>query len=153
VNIQRIGYALTTGLTVLGFAGSGVANLLRDPHVASDMATMGYPTFFMTILGTWKVLGAAAVALPGLPRLKEWAYAGMVFDLTGAALSRALGGFGAAHVVPPLILCVAVLASWALRPQSRRLTRSQDRPRGLRFERPTPDPMRLSPSREGSPAR
>jgi uncharacterized membrane protein YphA (DoxX/SURF4 family) len=136
MNTRKIGYVATTALIVLAFAGSGVANLLRHPHIATDMTAMGYPVFFMSILGTWKVLGAAAIALPGMPRIKEWAYAGMVFDLTGAALSRGLGGFGVDHIVPPLILCGVVLGSWALRPASRRLAHGQPTPRGVLFEHP-----------------
>ncbi|MGH7440466.1 MAG: DoxX family protein, partial [Polyangiaceae bacterium] len=79
------------------------------------------PPYFLTILGTWKVLGAIVVAAPRLPRLKEWAYAGMIFDLTGAAASRAFMGDGAPTVVVPLAIAGVVLASWSLRPASRRL--------------------------------
>ena len=70
------------------------------------------------------MLGAAAVLAPRLPRLKEWAYAGMVFDLTGAARSHAAVGDAAAKVVTPLVLLALVVASWALRPQSRKLEAS-----------------------------
>ena len=114
-------FRITTAQTVLVFAGSGIGNLLHDPHIAVDMAAMGYPPFFMTVLGVWKMMGAIAVAVPGVPRLKEWAYAGMIFDLTGAAISRAVTGFGPVHVLIPLALCGIVLTSWALRPASRRL--------------------------------
>ena len=71
------------------------------------------------VLGAWKLLGALAVAVPAFPRLKEWAYAGMMFDLTGAAISRAVAGDGAAGVAPPLIIASLVVASWALRPHGR----------------------------------
>jgi hypothetical protein len=73
------------------------------------------------ILGLWKVLGAVAVLVPGFPRLKEWAYAGFFFDLTGAAASRAFAGDGAADILAPLGFLALVAASWALRPASRRL--------------------------------
>ncbi|MCB9592124.1 MAG: DoxX family protein [Sandaracinaceae bacterium] len=118
---RAIGYAITTAVAVLAFAGSGVANLLRVDHVASDMIGLGYPTYFMTVLGTWKVLGAITIAAPRLPRLKEWAYAGMIFDLTGAAASRAASHEGVAMVVVPLVIAAVVLTSWALRPASRSL--------------------------------
>jgi hypothetical protein len=85
------------------------------------MAHLGYPRYFLTILGTWKILGAIVVCAPRLPRLKEWAYAGMIFDLTGAAASRAFMGDGAPMVVVPLAIAAVVLASWSLRPSSRRL--------------------------------
>jgi hypothetical protein len=78
--------------------------------------------YFFGILGVWKALGAIAILVPRYPRLKEWAYAGIFFDLTGAAAScAAVGGYGAYafHVLAPLILTVIAMASWALRPQSR----------------------------------
>jgi hypothetical protein len=68
------------------------------------------------------VLAAIAILVPRFPRLKEWAYAGIFFDLTGAAASvAAVGGYGAYafHIVAPLVLAVLTVASWALRPESR----------------------------------
>ena len=118
---KRIAYITTTALTVLAFAGSGLANLFHVTHVAEDMGHLGYPSYFMTILGTWKVLGALAVGAPGLATVKEWAYAGMLFDLTGAAASRAACGDGPTLVVVPLGIAIIVASSWALRPASRRL--------------------------------
>ena len=75
----------------------------------------------MSILGTWKLLGAAAIVVPGLPRLKEWAYAGILLELSGAALSHAAAGDPAGKVAVPLVLLVLAAVSWALRPASRRL--------------------------------
>jgi hypothetical protein len=78
--------------------------------------------YFFAILGFWKVLGAIAILVPRFPRLKEWAYAGIFFDLTGAAASCAfVGVYGvyAFHIVAPLFLAVLAMASWALRPESR----------------------------------
>ena len=106
---------LVTVPVCLAFLLSGIANLVHFPHVARDMAHLGYPPYFSSILGTWKILGAVVVATPGFPRLKEWAYAGMMFDLTGAAISRGVMGDGPAGVVPPLVLASLVLASWLLR--------------------------------------
>jgi len=78
--------------------------------------------YFFAILGVWKALGAIAILAPGFPLLKEWAYAGIFFDLTGAAAScAAVGGYGAYgfHVLAPLIIAGIMVASWALRPPSR----------------------------------
>ncbi len=86
------------------------------------MVLLGYPLYFFHILGFWKVLGAIAILVPRFPRLKEWAYAGIFFDLTGAAASCvAVGGSGpyAFHVLAPLVLAALAIASWALRPASR----------------------------------
>ena len=110
-----IAFWIATVLVCITFVGSGIANLVHASHVAADMARLGYPTYFSTILGAWKVLGAVAIAAPRLPRLKEWAYAGMIFDVSGAAVSRGVSGDGAAGVLPPLIVGVLVIVSWALR--------------------------------------
>jgi hypothetical protein len=81
-----------------------------------------YPLYFLTILGFWKVAGAIAILVPRFPRLKEWAYAGIFFDLTGASASTiGVGIYGAYgfHVIAPLVIAGLTVASWALRPESR----------------------------------
>jgi DoxX-like protein len=75
----------------------------------------------MLILGTWKVLGPIAVLAPRFPRLKEWAYAGMFSNMTGAAISHTVAGDEAWHVWYTASLALVVLVSWALRPESRTL--------------------------------
>ena len=121
---RSLAYGVATALVVLVFAGSGLANLVGAEHVVRDMAKLGYPRYFCIVLGTWKVLGALAVAVPRLPRGKEWAYAGMIFDLTGAAASRAASSDGAAAVVIPLGIALIVATSWWLRPLDRVLLTS-----------------------------
>jgi uncharacterized membrane protein YphA (DoxX/SURF4 family) len=121
VEPRLIAYRIATVVAALAFTVPGIGNLIRAAHIAQDMAHLGYPSYFLTILGTWKVLGAIVVAAPRLPRLKEWAYAGMIFDLTGAAASRAFMGDDAPLVLVPLAIAGVVLASWSLRPPSRRL--------------------------------
>jgi uncharacterized membrane protein YphA (DoxX/SURF4 family) len=117
----HIGYWITTWIAAAGFAIAGCGNLIHAPHFARDMSHLGYPAYFMTILGAWKVLAAVAVLAPGFPRLKEWAYAGMIFDLTGAAFSRFAMQDGAAMIAIPLLIGSIVIVSWALRPAGRRL--------------------------------
>lgn len=116
---RTIGYWATTGLVAAAFAFGGAMDLVRPPDLVAGMAHLGYAPYFLLVLGTWKLLGAAALLAPGLPRLKEWAYAGMIFDLTGAAISHAAVGDPAGKVVTPLVLAALVVASWALRPASR----------------------------------
>ena len=118
---QAIGYWVTTALVGFAFAAGGLVDLLGAPQVMCAMAHLGYPAYVASILGVWKLLGAGAIVAPGLPRVKEWAYAGMFFDLTGAAISHAVLGDGASAVLTPLVLSALVAASWALRPESRRL--------------------------------
>jgi uncharacterized membrane protein YphA (DoxX/SURF4 family) len=122
--VRRTAYWLATGVASVAFVAPGVANLVRVPHIASDMGHLGYPSYFMSILGVWKVLGAAAILVPGFPRLKEWAYAGMMFDLSGAAISRVAVGDGAVKTIIPIIISLVVAASWALRPEGRMMKSS-----------------------------
>jgi hypothetical protein len=118
-----IAYWATTILVAFFIGGGGgaqIAQYLGKPHGVVPL--LGYPMYFFGILGFWKVLGAIAILVPRFPRLKEWAYAGIFFDLTGAAVScAAVGGYGvyAFHVIAPLVLTVLTVASWALRPESR----------------------------------
>jgi hypothetical protein len=120
---KNIVYWTTTGVIAFFIGSGGVGQIVqfqRDPH--GVVPVLGYPIYFFAILGFWKVLGAIAILVPRFPRLKEWAYAGIFFDLTGAAVScAAVGGYGAYgfHVLAPLILTGFTVASWALRPQTR----------------------------------
>ncbi|HXC96055.1 MAG TPA: DoxX family protein [Edaphobacter sp.] len=121
--VKSIIYWTTTILVALPIGSGGVAQLLQywaTPH--GTVPVLLYPMYFFAILGVWKFLGAIAILVPRYPRLKEWAYAGIFFDLTGAAAScAAVGGYGAYgfHVIAPLILTVFTMTSWALRPPSR----------------------------------
>jgi uncharacterized membrane protein YphA (DoxX/SURF4 family) len=113
----------TMTVLVAFFMSGGVAQILQyraNPH--GVVPELGYPMYFFAILGVWKVLGAITILVPGFPRLKEWAYAGIFFDLTGAAAScAAVGGYGAYgfHIIAPLIIAGFLMTSWALRPPSR----------------------------------
>ena len=117
----RIAYWVTTALTAFVFLSGGVMDIIQPPDLLKGMTDLGYPAYFTTILGVWKILGGIAALAPRLPRLKEWAYAGMFFDLSGAAASHASVGDPVAKIVTPLILLGIVMASWALRPESRKL--------------------------------
>src|SRR5713226_3574556 len=114
-----IGYWVTTGLFAAAFLASGAAELASAPAAVASTLALGYPAYFLTILGVWKVLSAPALLAPRLPRLKEWAYAGIFFDLTGAAASHAISGDSPGKIATPLVLLLIAAASWALRPPSR----------------------------------
>ena len=116
MNKRQIAYWITTALASLAFFAGGFSDLFGAAAVVEGLRHLGYPAYFATILGVWKVLGAAALLAPVPPRLKEWAYAGMFFDLTGAAASHAFVGDGAGPVLTPLVVLGLVMASWALRP-------------------------------------
>lgn len=119
--VRTAGYWIATLLTALLFTVPGIGLLSHVPHFTEDMAHLGYPLYFLTFLGVWKVLGAITILLPGFPRLKEWAYAGMMFDICGAVVSRAVSGGDPIMVIVPSVIGGLVLISWALRPESRRL--------------------------------
>jgi uncharacterized membrane protein YphA (DoxX/SURF4 family) len=121
MNRRNAAYWTTTVLAALPFFGGGVAYLLRVDEAVQNLRGLGYPDYLLTILGAAKVLAAAAIALPRFPRLKEWAYAGIAFNLIGAALTHAAVGHPAAKNVAPLVLLGVAIASWALRPPSRTL--------------------------------
>lgn len=118
---RELGYWIATVLITALFAVPGAALLVRVPHFTEDMSHLGYPAYFLAILGVWKLLGAATVLAPRLPRLKEWAYAGMIFDATSAAISHAALDDGVVKITLPLVIAVIVMTSWALRPPTRRL--------------------------------
>jgi hypothetical protein len=122
---KSIVYWTMTGLVAFFIGGGGASQIVQyfgNPH--GVVPALGYPMYFFAILGVWKVLGAIAILVPRFPLLKEWAYAGIFFDLTGAALScAAVGGYGvyAFHVIAPLVITGFLVASWALRPPSRKI--------------------------------
>ena len=125
---KMIVYWTCTMIIILELLAGGVTELLHgrallvvgDPVVQVIMH-LGYPVYLLTILGCWKLLGAIALLVPRFPRLKEWAYAGTFFNMTGAAASWALNGDSADNFIWPLIVSILVIVSWALRPQSRTL--------------------------------
>ena len=123
IRATKIMYWMTTVLVAAAFFVTGVGNLVPVAHIARDMSHLGYPPYFLCILGTWKILGAVAIVLPKAPRLKEWAYAGIIFDLTGAVFSRAASGDAVMMVIVPVAIAGVAMISWALRPEKRILKR------------------------------
>lgn len=124
---RNTAYWITTGLGTAILTFGGINEVAHTPRVTETMAHLGYPAFLPTLLGTWKLLAVAALLAPRLPRLKEWAYAGVFFDVTGAMVSHAVAGDGAAHFAPPLAVLVLLATSWALRPVARKLVASGPR--------------------------
>ena len=103
------------------FVIGGVIGLMGSPEAVEGLHHLGYPAYFGVLLGAWKLAGAIAITLPGLPRLKEWAYAGFFFDLTAAAISHASLNDSVIDIVAPLGFLALVIASYVLRPDSRKL--------------------------------
>jgi|SRR5665213_3243755 len=111
-------------VSTLLFAGfmalDAYAYLSHDPKMTAALATLGYPPYFMTILGTAKVLGIVAILVPGAPRTKEWAYAGFTFTFIGAFFSHLASG-QAKQAAMPLVALVIMAISYLLRPPQRRI--------------------------------
>jgi uncharacterized membrane protein YphA (DoxX/SURF4 family) len=118
---KAIAYWLVTVFLLLNVLSGALAELARLPGNVAGMIALGYPLYLMTILGVWKILGTIAVLVPRFPRLKEWAYAGIFFNMSGAAISHVVAGDAAWHALYTGSLAVLTIASWALRPQSRTL--------------------------------
>jgi uncharacterized membrane protein YphA (DoxX/SURF4 family) len=119
--LKNIGYWATTGLLGAGFVFGGTVDAVQAPPALAIIGHLGYPAYFASIIGVWKVLGGMAVLVPRLPRLKEWAYAGIIFDLTGAAASHLASGDGLKVAITPIVMIAVVIASWSQRPESRTL--------------------------------
>jgi hypothetical protein len=116
---RSIAYWVTTVLFAVAIGASGIADLVHAPPIVEGLGLLGYPTYLMTLLGVWKLLGVVAILAPRFPRLKEWAYAGFFFELSGATFSHLAAGIGSPAA--PIALGALALASWALRPEGRLL--------------------------------
>lgn len=114
-------YWICTVVIALFIGSGGVAQALRVPQNVEGLMALGYPLHFIVLLGVWKVLGALTLLAPRLRLVKEWAYAGIFIDLSGAIVAAVANGGAAFHVIAPLVLIGFLAASWALRPESRRL--------------------------------
>ncbi len=123
-----LGYWVTTSFVALELLAGGLTDLVhgREALVAGQpvvavITHLGYPVYLLTILGGWKLLGAVALLVPRFPRLKEWAYAGTVFEMTGAALSLWVRGGDVGTISFPVLVAALAIASWILRPPDRTL--------------------------------
>lgn len=119
---RRVGYWLATAVVAAELALGGAWDIARIPDVREGVTTLGYPTYFLVLLGIWKVLGAMVLLLPRLPVLKEWTYAGAFFVYTGAIVSHLTTGYQVSEVGILSVLTALTMLSWALRPPTRRTT-------------------------------
>ncbi len=119
--VKNIAYWVTTIFGPTSFVVGGTLFLLQHEQPLTQLTALGLPPYMLTILGFWKLAGAVVITAPGLPLLKEWAYAGFFFHLTGAAAAHALHGDPLSAVLQPLIFLALVAASWALRPPNRKI--------------------------------
>ncbi len=115
-----IAYWIFTALTAVAIFGSGIMQFLKPAELVQNMTTLGFPLYIMTLMGTFKVAGALVLVAPGLPRLKEWAYAGIFINMVGGAYSHIAVDDPIGETVPVFVILVLSLTSWALRPDGPR---------------------------------
>jgi hypothetical protein len=113
-------YWLTTIAVALELIVGGVADLIHAGPYALAVVQLGYPMYLLTILGVFKLLGAIVILVPRFPRLKEWAYAGIIIEMIGASGSL-IARSGGIDIIWPLVFALLAFISWALRPPSRTL--------------------------------
>ena len=118
---KKIIYWIATIWLALGMASTGIIQLLRMEQDIDRMAVLHYPVYLLTLLGIWKILGVIAILLPKLPILKEWAYAGFFFAMSGAVFSHSASGSPVSEIFPSLLLLVLTGVSWYCRPVGRKL--------------------------------
>lgn len=117
---NKIIYWVATLWLALGMVSTGLVQLLKNEDEIDLMSRLGYPDYFLTILGVWKILGVAAILIPKFPVVKEWAYAGFFFSMTGAAFSHIASGT-VNEIYPSLLLLVLTVVSWYFRPADRKV--------------------------------
>jgi hypothetical protein len=117
---NKIIYWISTLWLSLGMFSTGIVQLFRVKTETDFLAHLGYPEYFPTLLGAWKILGVVAVLTPGFPVLKEWAYAGFFFAMTGAVFSHVASGT-TNEIFPSLLLLTLTIVSYLFRPADRKL--------------------------------
>ena len=122
----NIMYWVSTIFLSIGMMAGGVQQLLQVGGYNDIVRTLGYPQYLLSILGAWKILGVIAILIPKYPLLKEWAYAGFFFAMSGAAISHVVAGQPFTEALPALILLLVTVLSWALRPTGRKLKTNQN---------------------------
>lgn len=118
--INKIVYWIATIWLSLGMVSTGIVQLLKMKEETAFILQLGYPEYFLTIIGAWKLLGVVAILLPGFPLVKEWAYAGFFFMMSGAVFSHIAMHNGIAEIAPALLLLVLTVVSWYFRPVNRK---------------------------------
>ena len=118
---NRIIYWIATVWLSLGMASTGFVQLIKMKEEVEMMTRLGYPLYFLTIIGAWKMLGVVAVLIPKFPIVKEWAYAGFFIAMSGAVFSHLAVGDGAKELFGPILLLVLTVVSWYFRPEDRKI--------------------------------
>lgn len=117
---NKIIYWIATLWLALGMTSTGIVQLIQMEDEVKNFSNLGFPLYLMSIIGVWKILGVIAILIPKYPLLKEWAYAGFFFAMSGAAISHIVVGDKAITLFGPLLLLLLTLLSWYFRPNERK---------------------------------
>lgn len=119
---KLITYWIATTLLSFGMLGSGLAQVFQAKEMVDLVVPLGYPLYFLRIIGVWKVLAVIAILMPGFKLVKEWAYAGLFFVMTGAFISHLASGHDSiAELIGPFMQTIFIILSWYCRPASRKI--------------------------------
>ena len=122
---NKIIYWIATIWLSLGMLSTGTVQILKlkgdGPGSLDSMTHLGYPPYFVTILGISKILGVVALLIPKFPLLKEWAYAGFLFMMSGAIFTHFAAGNSISEIFPSLLLLILTVVSWYFRPADRKI--------------------------------
>ena len=119
---KLIWYWIVTILLSFCLFTGGLVQALQLPQVIQGFKPLGYPTYFISLIGIWKMLGIIAILVPGFKLLKEWAYAGLFFTMTGAVISHLASNDIKPQIIAPAVLAILIVLSWYLRPASRKIS-------------------------------
>lgn len=119
---KKIWYWIITALLSFCIFSGGLFQAMLLPGVIQGFKPLGYPTYFISLIGIWKMLGIIAILIPGFKLLKEWAYAGIFFTMTGAVISHIASHDVSAQIAAPIVLAIFTVLSWYLRPANRKIT-------------------------------
>lgn len=119
---MKIVYWISTLWLSLGMVSTGIVQTWQMEEEIQFIIDLGYPAYFLSLLGIWKLLGVIAILIPARPLLKEYAYAGFFFTMTGAIYSHIYQGHGIKEIFPALLLLSLTIVSWYFRPADRKLS-------------------------------
>ena len=122
---KKITYWFSTIFLSFGMFAGGIQQMLQIGGYNEIVTQLGYPLYLLSILGTWKILGVIAILIPKKPLLKEWAYAGFFFTMSGATISHLVVGQPITEAMPSVILLLVTIASWYFRPNNRKIIELQ----------------------------
>ncbi|MGM9511418.1 DoxX family protein [Larkinella sp. GY13] len=122
---NKLIYWISTIWLALGMLSTGIVQLIKMKEEVDMMTRLGYPIYFLTLIGIWKIAGVIAILIPKFPLLKEWTYAGFFFAMSGAVFSHLVVRDDAKELFGPLLLLILTGVSWSFRPVDRKFSMRQ----------------------------